>query len=222
MNYIIASTGRARSSILARYLKQVNAGYADVWLNSWFNALRDYYDLDALCRFIRNKSHDGRCALRLTWDMLRNVCHTHNISAKTFFEKSVPDAQFIYFTRNNLSQTTETLYYKHTQMFDDPPDFIPFKDIEKSIISYAKDESSWESLFDTYSITPYRITYEELLADTPLVLKNILNFLDTPYPDDIELVDLSKDALVGSSEVKNWYDRKIRRFIDRMEEENRL
>ena len=97
MNYIICTTGRARSSVLMYYLKQLGAGYPDEWTNPWFNRQRDFYDLDELCKFVRRHLTDGHIGMRISFGELKSVCSVHSIKAKAFFDKALPDAKLIYF-----------------------------------------------------------------------------------------------------------------------------
>lgn len=214
MNYIICTTARGRSSVLKAYLKQLGAGFPDAWTNPWFNRERDFYNLDALCTYIQNRATDGHCGLRMHWDALKKVCKTHNITAKAFFDKCLPEARFIYFTRNNLHQVTETIYYEHTQLFDEPFDFAPIKDIQKRLITLAKQQASWETLFSRYNITPCRVSCEALIEDTEKTCRRVLEFLEIEYPDNIQLIDYTHDALVNHPDILKWCDSVIKNYLE--------
>ena len=213
MNYIICTTGRARSSVLMIYLKQLGAGYPDVWCNSWFNRQRDFYDLDELCKFIQSRKTDGHVGLRTTWSGIQAVCNTHNLKIKKFFDKALPNAKYIYFTRDNLRQTTETLFYEYTQMFDGTSNIIPGKDIEKSLVDFAIEESCWEIFFEKNNISPLHIKCEDLIVNKEKALRKVLDFLDIEYPNGISITDKSKDAMTNHEEVQRWYDTTMKRYL---------
>lgn len=218
MNYIICTTGRARSSILMGYLKQLGAGFPDEWLNPWFNSQRDFFDLDALCQFIQKRNVDGFCGMRTTFTGVTTACRVHKITLKQLVDKALPDAKYIYFTRDNLRQITESLYYENIQRFDDVPKVIPSKDIEAALVEYAISESCWEIYFQKYNITPLRITYEDLADARDMTLLKVLSFLGLDYPEGIQLVEKGgmrvKDGLTNNEEVDVWYTATMRRYLN--------
>lgn len=214
MNYIICTTGRARSSVLMFYLKQLDAGYPDEYLNEWFNRKRDIYDLDDVCRFIQKRNNDGFGAMRTTFTGLMRICNIHKITIKQLFDKALPNAKYIYFTRNNLRQIVESLYYEQVQMFDDLPRVLPRKDIEKTLIHYATEETCWELFFEKYNIDPLRITCENLVKHRDYTLKEVCSFIGKTYPENINLRDRTNDALTNHDQVESWYQETMKRYIN--------
>lgn len=214
MNYIVCTTGRGRSSVLMFYLKQLGAGFPEVWTNPWFNRERDFSDFQALCAFIQSREVDGHCAMRMTWQALLEVCKTHNVKAKAFFDRCLPNAKYIYFTRDNLCQAVESIYYQCIQTLDAPPDFLPRKDIESMLIDYATDETCWELFFSKYQIQPLRVSCEALIEDQEATCRRILEFLGIRYPEGRQLRDRSTDMLMNHQEVEAWYTRMLRRYVE--------
>lgn len=211
MNYIICTTPRARSSVLMRYLKQLGAGYADAWLNPWFDALRDADNPEAHYTFIKSRETDGHCGIRVTWGALSNFCKKNNIKTKAFFDTILPDAKFIYFTRDVLRQVVEAVFYESVNMFDDPLTTVPIQNIHSMLKEYAIAMTAWELFFEKYDIQPCRIQCEDLIDNKESTCKHVMESLGIPYPSDITLRDRTRDALYQNKEVDKWYNRVIKK-----------
>ena len=195
------------------YLKQLGAGYPDEWTNPWFNRQRDFYDLDALCDFVRRHITDGHIGMRISFGELKSVCSVHSIKAKAFIDKCLPNAKYIYFTRNNLRQAVEALYYEQIQQFMGEPKVYPKYDIEKRLTDLAVEESSWEILFEKYQIEPIRVSCEDLVFNPEATCKKVLRCLDIDYPKGIRLIDRKKDALTNHEGVEAWYNETLKRYL---------
>ena len=215
MNYVICSTGRARSSVLMTYMKQLGSGYPDEWTNSWFNKHRDHKDLNEVIKHIHKRKTDGHISLRITWSGLLKICRQHNIKSKEFFDKAVPDAKYILFTRDELSQSVESLYYKISQSFSDSLDIVPHVDIDKHMTDLAIDLTCWEIFFDTHNIKPHRVRCEDLLKDREGTCQKVLEFLGIPYTHNA-LEDRSKDMDLNHSDIQRWYNQSISRYLNVM------
>lgn len=215
MRYVICSTGRARSSVLMRYLKQLGAGLADVWTNPWFYSEFEVGNFEALCKFVGSRNVDGHVGLRMTWKGLVQVCRMYQTEAMPFFHTALPDAKFIYFERDNLAQVVESIYYEQVQMFDDVPTFLPHKAIETALIECAEEGTSWEMFFSRHGIQPYRLTYEDLISDRNSVCLDVLKFLGIPPPKSITLHEKKNpNDLTLNPAVRDWYNGFMQRYID--------
>ena len=213
MNYVICSSGRARSSVLMHFLKQLGAGLPDEWTNPWFYSQFEAGNFDALCRFIQSREIDGHTGLRMTWKGLIRVCYIYDCKAKPFFDAALPGAKFIYFERDNLAQTVESVYYEQLQMFDDVPSYVPAKRIEEMLVECALDGSSWEMFFAENNIKPYRLTYEQLIADRNSACLGVLRFLAIRPPEQLFLQDYKTyDNLNDVEDIGLWYNEFMKRY----------
>ena len=216
MNYVICTSGRARSSVLMKYLKQLGAGFPEEWTNSWFAKRRNIKDYKALVKYIQSRDVDGHTALRITWVGLLRLCTIHNIKAKPFFDDCLPDAKFIYFTRDELAQVTESIYYQVTAEFSDSVDtskIVPSGQIDEHLTELATQATCWELFFQRNEITPHRVKAEDLFIDAEGTCKQVLEFLEIPYNGQ-ELEKRNRDLQTNHEEVEHWYNQTIQRFLD--------
>lgn len=181
LNYIICSTGRARSGVLTAYLKQLQYGAPDEFFEvARFNILNK--PLVELKPFIESKRVDGIFGMRIVWSHLRRLYEKHGIGMSRFIEEYVPDPKIIFLQRDPIEQAIEVNY--------DTPEAIPSR-----IAEIVKCNTAWELFFKQNHITPFRMRSEDLCEYPEISVRKVVYFLNRGISPDIELKNIFHDHL---------------------------
>ncbi len=89
------------------------------------------------------------------------------------------------------------------------PEF-DFDRISSFINHVSEQEDKWEDWFDSYGITPKQVVYEDLLTERGRVIREVLEFLESEYPEDLRIPE---------PRVRQQADDHTERFIGLYEEE---
>jgi trehalose 2-sulfotransferase len=78
--------------------------------------------------------------------------------------------------------------------------------IEKCLIEVEQQELKWPRWFEANNITPHRVLYEDLIADTPKVVRSILELLGV-QDDEPDQVQVPPTKRQGDGTNKEWIER---------------
>ena len=196
-NYVILTNGRSGSSLLNSYLTQLGAGKPQTWLDPKFY---ENPTLDAIQVFLESKRKNGILGVKISWWYIFQICDPLNIKFKTLLDTCLPDAKFIYLTRRDrvhqaLSRTKhDMLKQSHVQNDEKRREYdeleksiettaVPIKEIKVQMLANAYSHTASEILFSEYNIEPYRLHFEDFIADTAGTCRKLLAFLGVTYPD---------------------------------------
>lgn len=221
MNYLIATAGRAGSSLLNSYLQQLKVGYPQAWLDP--NFYEKPYTIDDIKDALENKARKkGILGVKISWWY---IFETNKITGMTFdemIESLFPDPKFIYLTRRDrvhqaLSRVKHVLLSqshvrneeqqkeynsKELELKDIP---VPDEDIKGHLLSNLKGHIAWENCFKEFNIEPFRLDFEDFIGNKKGTIIDILNYLDFPVPENIEIEDEYKPT--HSNINDEWHDK---------------
>ncbi|MGD1898934.1 MAG: Stf0 family sulfotransferase [Phormidesmis sp.] len=211
-SYIICSTVRSGSTLLARTLSGLDGcGQPEEsfhrhiirqkQLNQSSKKFIDY------CQAIVEASvrKDDALGIKLHWWQLRDFLmlarqaadSDTSLSDLAVLEQFFPNLKFVYLSREDraaqavsaaiASQTG--LWEKNVSIPAPTAKFQPWKIYEWET-ALTEQHQNWQTFFQQNSITPYQLTYEQLVSAFSQQISQIVEYLDlpvTPSPDDIDM-----------------------------------
>lgn len=203
LTYFILTNGRAGSTLLNTYLTQLGVGEPQAWLATKF--FSDPYTLADVHRFLESRRVDGILGVKLSWWYIFQVCDTLDIDIQTLLSPYLLDAKYIYLSRRDkvhqaLSRVKHDLLKRHhvqseaslsayreeeQALADREP---PLGAIRKQMLVNSIAHLGWEHFFREFSIEPYRLMYEDFVANKAKTCRELLSFLGVDVPN-VALVD---------------------------------
>lgn len=212
VNYIICSTPRSGSTLLAEGLKSTQvAGNPHEYFNidhqsdyhkRWnFKSVQEYITLLKKNRATSN----GVFGFKIHFNQF----------AKAFKEEPLEgcfsDLKFIFLTRSNkIAQgiSLEIAYQTNqwsSNFNKDKKAKFNFKDIKKRVDNISSQETNWKNYFDENNIEPLVLDYDNLELNYEISIKKVLNFLDLDYQKPIPPMQLKKQRNLVNSIWKIKY-----------------
>ena len=220
-NYYIVTEGRAGSSLICDYLKQLGVGWPNAWFDFRCQSQEEYREL------IESKRIDGILASKLSWGPIRyaNTNYIHDMQAHKFLTELIPNAKWIYLTRRNkvhqaLSRIKHlVLDSSHVRSDDQMKEYkskdelllnqpVPIGDIKNRIETHATESLGWEVFFDYYDILPMRIIFEDFIANKQQTIQDVCDFLGVER--DVEIEDKLRSTHSPVNEY--WYNETMKGF----------
>lgn len=218
-NYLICATPRTGSTLLCQYLsstevagrphsyfrKQDMASWAKGWRILKENGSYDFAEYLIAARAAAS-TENGVIAIRVMWESLKEIVGELAIlypnclhRDMTLLEEAFGRLRFIYLCRNDIVAQAISLYraeqtgYWHTvegQKPEQHPAF-DFDAIQSRVQILRQQDESWQSWFQTISVEPMIVKYEELSADPVGSVQKVLGFLgvDLPHYRRLEAVN---------------------------------
>ena len=198
MNILLVTGGRTGSSLLNAYLRQLGVGKPQAWLDTKF--FESPYTLDDITAFLETKRKDDILAVKGSWWYFLEICEKLDVTLKTLLDTCLPNPKVIYLTRRDrvhqgLSRVKHLMHqkshvYNQEQMIDykkaelDLNDVkVPIEKIREQMLATCYGQIAYEIWFQKYGIEPYRLAFEDFIADKVGTCKKILAWLDIEYPD---------------------------------------
>ena len=204
MNYIIAATGRARSGVLASYLRQLGCGKPDEFFETVrFDILRAKPTETELQDYLESQRHNGIFGMRVVWSHVRKMHEVLGIGLKEFTDTYLPNPQFVFMERCPWRQAIESAIYQAWNDIDNAR--IPLDQIRNRVTQIVIGNTVWGEYFKQHNITPIRLQSEDLQAD-PNVAKDICMELEY-MPPDRELANTFNDQYMDHPKAEAWYRR---------------
>lgn len=220
INYVILTNGRAGSSLLNSYLRQMKAGNPQSWIEFYFKSDVEH-TAEGLQALLETKRVDGILGIKVSWHYLWRLYNEFGITTRTFFQECMPNAKVIYLGRRNkiqqgLSRVKHDLLdrshvlsedemesYKEAEKkkFDEME--VPVKEIHAKVMQYVIANAGWEYLFESLNISPLRIYFEDFVRNKAATCQTILDFIGVAV-DAVNIVDR---YLSTHSDVNDkWHD----------------
>ena len=229
-NYIICSTPRSGSTLLARGLWHTNiAGKPHEYFHQkWhMRKLQDRWNTLNLKEYIdtlkiKRKSENGVFGFKAHYYQLEKIIDDIDI------ENVFPKIKYIFITRNDKIRQGISLYrasLTKSWAYCEPETVIPefdYKGIRKSIELIKKEEKNWNDFFMVKKIRPFKVIYETFNNNYRKTILAVVKYLDIKIPNDlrIEKPQLNKQSdelndkwleefLAKKSKQSNWMTDKI-------------
>jgi LPS sulfotransferase NodH len=220
-SYIIASSARSGSTYLARSLAQTGLlGAPSEVFNSATNEMqtlmarfRAYSHADYVAKLIANRtSRNGVFGMK---------AHFHQFEA--FLKKypplleSLAPITYIYIDRRDkvaqavsMAKALQTDQWS-SQWRGSPRPMLRYDRelIAKSMSEVELQDARWLRWFELHNITPFRVTYEDLIADPAAIVRSVVERLGVQddEPDDLNIPAIEKQ---GDDTNQEWIERFVR------------
>jgi LPS sulfotransferase NodH len=195
INYIICSTPRSGSTLLARGLWLTNiAGRPHEYFHQkWhMRELRDRWNIFSLEEYInilkiKRKSENGVFGFNAHYFQLEKIIDDID------FGSIFPNLKYIYISRNDKIRQGISLYrgfLTKSWAYCEPETVVPvfdYDEIRKSVNLIKTEEKNWNNFFITQKIKPYRVSYETFINNYKGTILDILKYLDISIPDDLHI-----------------------------------
>ena len=210
MEYLILSVGRARSGVLAAYLREIGCGKPDEFFEvARFVILRDTLRATELREFIETHRHNGIFGMRLVWSHVSAMYHRLGIGIHAFVKTFLPEAKFIFVTRDPFRQAIESAIEACSQPDPEAP---PLKWIEGRVAQIITGYQAWEDYFQCYGIHPHRIRAEDY-AEDPMHMRTVADFLGYDSAGEVLTENRFDDDLTTHPLVGVWYRKCLHTYI---------
>ena len=227
MNYLIATAGRAGSSLLNSYLQQLNIGYPQAWLDP--NFYDKPYTLEDIKKALENKARKkGILGVKISWWYIFETKKVTGLRFTELINECFPNPKFIYLTRRNKVQQALSrvkhvmLSQSHVRNEEQEKEYnsresklktidVPIDDIKGHLLSNLKGHIAWEQFFHRTETDVFRLDFEDFVADKRGTVENIINYLELPIPKDFHIEDEYKPT---HSEINDtWHDKLLAREL---------
>ncbi|MCU0524272.1 MAG: Stf0 sulfotransferase family protein [Elainella sp. Prado103] len=209
--YIICATQRSGSTLLCHLLASTHqAGSPKEYLLPAYKS-QIPFDGENYLQYVKGNlaayaSANGVSGVKMMEknfsDLLKRLHSSHHIAGNSHLETLrdvFPGVKFIFITRRNklrqaisLSRAEQTNQWeKHACSISSTEKnqrfFITPFYVKSAVQRVLKREAEWRNFFQDNGITPYIITYEELVRNPTLHIHKILDFLEIPNVTEVEV-----------------------------------
>lgn len=204
MNYLICATGRARSGVLASYLRKIGVGAPDEFYEHARFDLYKLHDEAEIKAYLEEYRINDILGMKLVWSHVYRIYDSLELKLKEFIDRYIPEPQYIFMTRDPMKQAIESVMYgirKNELPFT--TDNFDMDTARKRIWRTVIGNHAWELFFRKERITPIRVNAEALEENPAPVLQNLLEALnvDLPIPD---IKNTFRDSLMNDFRDKMY------------------
>lgn len=211
MNYLILSTGRARSGVVASYLRKLGCGAPDEFYEQARFHLHTIAEPEGIKEYIEERRVNGIFGMKMVWSHVRKMNEVLRLKLKPFIDTYVPSPRYIFVTRDPIKQGIESVMYGMrkagvAEKVDHFDKGAAWTRIQRAITG----NHAWEFFFQKYGIRPIRVDSDTLEKDPNPVIEEIIKKLGV----DIEMRHLDnsfRDSLMNPFRDK-MYERFLRRY----------
>jgi LPS sulfotransferase NodH len=209
MYYVICSSPRSGSTLLAQALRDMGIGHPGEYLNpslvkdhpGWDDYFMDPTPTEYVKRLIETNAVNGIFGLKTHYMDLARYPEILDHVATLF-----PDAKYISITRRNVlrqaisaAKAAQTMAWTSHLEQQKQARFNYFA-VLKNIIITLREIEWWDRFFNRHGIKPLRVVYEDLDEDYEGTLRKVVNFLGVegtiPPPPLKKQADGQTDAWV--------------------------
>jgi len=216
LNYIICSTPRSGSTLLAEGLKSTgiagmpheyfNVDHKSDYFKRWnFNSNQEYVDLLKKNRV----SDNGVFGLKMHFNQFKTQFNVSDLN------DVFRNLKFIFITRSDkvaqaisLEIAVQTNKWSSEFNRENKAEFN-YNNIKKKIYDIKKQESDWLNYFKKFNIQPLIVNYEDLEESYEDSIARVLEFLDLKYHKKIPPMQIKKQR-----GFKNYFWKKRYRFFN--------
>lgn len=196
MNYLICSTQRSGSTLLADTLHMAGAGRPDEFFQMTGKSVQE------MLASAWQSAANGYLGVKIHYYQL--AAHGIVSCLPSFF----PDAKYISLTRRNvlrqaisLARARQTDAWTSLRSAICEPVFDP-RAIDTAVRELLIEVDGWERFYRQHAIRPLRVLYEELDEDFVATLNRVQAFLDLEMRVDLPRLKRQADAI-----TEQWVDR---------------
>lgn len=223
MNYIIATEGRAGSTLMCQHLKQMGIGKPYPHLSSEI-LKKEITSIADIAEYLETKRHDGILGTKVSWGILTKLDTDFklNLNLNEMITHCLPNAKWIHLTRRDrvhqaLSRVKhlrmDTSHVKNKKRYDqyktketerllDMP--VPVQEIHDRLQRNAIGYKAWDIYFKAYQCDVLQIDFEDLVSDRDRTLEILCEFLDVPC----ELEKLQEKLISTHTAINDKWHRK--------------
>ena len=179
MNYLICSTGRARSGVLASYLKQVGCGAPDEFYERKRFDLNRSQSVDAVRKYITGQRVGGIFGMRMVWSHVRTMYVALDMKLSDFVSVFLPGCHYIFHTRDPFMQAIESSLYnmRRSGMAWDMEN-VCLETIKRRVVQIIVGNHAWREFFLLRAVDPILTDGRSLEYSPQSVIKHVVNALD--------------------------------------------
>ena len=198
MNYMICGTGRARTGILAKYLRKLGLGAPDEFYEHARHDLHLLTEEAAVRDYIEARRVNSVFGIKMVWSHVARMHKSLGLKLPEFIDTYMPKPVYLFQTRDPMLQAIESMIYGmqrdglslKRQHFD----LDVFK---QRVARILIGNQAWRVFFERQGVSPIHVDAAELEADPVPVLKDIYRQLGIPYPD-VAIKNTFSDALMNA------------------------
>lgn len=147
---------------------------------------------------------NGVCGIKIMWNQFipfiercRDAASLEGLSDYEVLQQVFPDVSFIWLTRRDKVRHAISVYKrritgiissKNTAGSRQGPLVFNYGQIDRLVRRVELSDLKWEEFFNTNSITPLRIVYEEYSEDVARTIESVAGFLDIRIPESHQFV----------------------------------
>ena len=197
MNYLICSTGRARSGVLANYLRKLKCGAPDEFYERVRFDLYTLQDSDKVQSFLEEYRVNDIFGMKMVWSHVSQMHKTLGLTLKEFIDAYMPNPKCLFVVRDPMKQAVESVIYgmKKQELPFDKKHF-DFDAAKQRMTRIVLGNTAWVLFFEKNHIDPIIVDANMLEQAPNPVVQNILGVLGV----DITMKNLNnnfKDSLMN-------------------------
>ena len=211
MNYLICSTGRARSGVLASYLRQLKIGSPDEFYEKLRFVLWTMDTPEEVKGFLEAHRVNGIFGMRMVWSHVRTMHNTLGLTIQEFIGTYIPNPKYIFMKRDPIKQAVESVMYGMRK--DGKPFESKYFDLDaarKRMTRIVVGNTAWQMFFEKHNITPIHIDANLLELNPVEELRSLLIAMELPYNDVPVINNHFRDDLMN-----DFRDKMCMRFLGR-------
>lgn len=208
MNYLILSTGRARSGVLCNYLRQIGVGEPDEFYEKARYVLyvhSDHYDVKD---WLESKRHNSILGMRMVFSHIRTMYDALGLTLKEFVDIFLPGAKYILQTRDPYLQAIESQLY---ELDKGKRDRFCNETLKKRVAKIVVQNQAYRNYFVKHKITPVLVDGNDLEKDCLNTMQKVLYQLELNFSAD-NLKPRFHDAYMNAARDKR-YNSVFERFV---------
>ena len=224
MNYLICSTGRARSGVLASYLKKLECGAPDEFYERVRFDLYKIQENAAVQTYLEEYRVNGILGIKMVWSHVSQMHKTLGLTLKQFIDTYMPNPKYLFVVRDPIKQAVESVIYgMKKQELPFEKRHFDFSAATQRMTRIILGNTAWTLFFRKYDIEPICVDANKLEQDPIPVVQDILSALGVDGAIE-KLSNNFKDSLMNDfrdemcesilrRHVLMMNDIKIRKFL---------
>lgn len=174
MNYIILSTGRARSGVLCNYLRQLKCGMPDEFYERVRFDLYTHTNHDNVADWLEDYRDNGILGMRIVFSHIRTMHNSLGLTLKEFIDTFLIDAHYILHTRDPHLQAIESQLY---EIDKGKRDRFCHKTMKNRVAKIVIQECAYRKFFQKNGIKPIIVDGNKLEKCPMATMKKVIHSL---------------------------------------------
>lgn len=178
VEYIICTSQRTGSTLLANTLKSMNVGLPDEFFNTLFSSDLGNLPLDEyIAKLKETQTSNGTFGFKI------HYCQIEQFKLYSEIPKLFPSAKYIWLYRRNTLRQAISLWkaictqsWNSSEAIKNYPHY-DYVQICQLMIKLTEEIECWENFFDKHRIKPLKVVYENLDKNYYPTISRVLRFL---------------------------------------------